>query len=133
MVFLRGLDHKVPDIIVKIVFCLLVGQVEMLHVQLLPELVGELNHLPFLLPSLYCDHLRVLNDHSQLSIPGSLHRAVVDIGRTNERDPVVNYHDFAVNVDDFGDWFVFDFAAGPETEDEEILFDVGLAVECVLE
>jgi hypothetical protein len=38
-----------------------------------------------------------------------------------------------VKVDDLSDWFVLDFTAGPEAEDEKIFLDLGLVFEGVLE
>lgn len=98
----------------------------MLHVKFLPQGVREVPHLPRLtLPHPHLLQPVILDHYCQLAISVTQHGAVIDIGGSNEGDAVINDEEFAVNVYDFGEGAIGQFGVGPQTEEEEVVIQIG--------
>lgn len=67
----------------------------------------------------------VLDHHRQLSIPAAQQRTVINVGRPNQSDSIVNDQQLAVDVDDLSDRPVIQFGMGSQTEEKEIIVQIG--------
>ena len=125
VIFLWGLYNFAPGGITEIIFRLFLGQIEVLHVQFFPELMSKNRNLPnflrFLPFPFYKFAFFIFNNHCQFRISGPFQRSIVDIGWSYQSYPVINNHQFAMNVDYFGYWSFLDQAVVSQTENEEVL------------
>ena len=135
VIFLWSLYYFAPSSIAEVIFGLFLSQIEMFHIQLLPQLMRKDRNLPnflsFLPLPLYKFAFLIFNNHSQLRIPRAFQRSIVDVGRPYQSYPIVDDHQFAMNVDYFGYWGFLDQAVVSQTENEEVLLHQGGGRDCL--
>lgn len=123
MVFFSVLDNEFPDIIVEIIGCLFRSDIEVLLIEVGPEFMGKYVYLSLGLCSIYFKCGVVLDNEGEFCVSGAVEGAVVDVSWANECNFVIDDHNFAVHVDDLGDWRVVHDSVCPQWENEEIIFE----------